>query len=82
MPGPVPGIRFLATADDTFRNSRSEKWSELMGSKESVRMHTDRVRAAKSVEHKLDALADAIDELTDFIDDLENQLSEIEEKVE
>ncbi|MGE0752509.1 MAG: hypothetical protein AB7K64_18205 [Variibacter sp.] len=53
-----------------------------MGSKESVRMHTDRVRTAKTVEHKLDALADAIDELTDFIDDLENQLSEIEEKVE
>jgi prefoldin subunit 5 len=53
-----------------------------MGSKESVRVHTDRVRAAKTVEQKLDALADALDELTDFVDDLENQLGEIEEKVE
>lgn len=52
-----------------------------MGSRSKVQSQVNRVKAAQTVEKKLDALADAIYELADFIDDLENQIRRVEGKI-
>lgn len=52
-----------------------------MGSKSKVNSYTSRAISARTVEEKLNAIANAISELADFVDDLENQLRDIERKV-